>query len=322
MNSPLVSIIIPTYNRAHLIGETLDSIIAQTYTNWECIVVDDGSTDNTEEVVSAYVQKDSRFQFHHRPDSHKPGGNGARNYGFSLSKGEYINWFDSDDLMDQDKLQKHLSILLEDTKLFFSISKFSNFEILKNLIEEIGFQNNETNNMTLTNYLKHNLFWGTINFIGKREMFFSSFFNETLKSGQEYNFFISVLSSNRNYKGVFINEVLSFRRIHKKSIQQIQKTNSQQRLLNKFNCYYETYINCNQNLNKEENLFLIQKLCLFFHKLLITKTNKLSISFLCNTIKKDLNLFQFLSMNFIFYFSFITKKGDLFGSKIIKKILK
>lgn len=53
---PLVSIIIPTFNRAHLIGETLDSIIAQTYTHWECIVVDDGSTDNTEEIMTSYQQ--------------------------------------------------------------------------------------------------------------------------------------------------------------------------------------------------------------------------------------------------------------------------
>ena len=64
---PLVSIIILTYNRAHLIGETLDSVLAQTYTHWECIVVDDGSTDATDEVLATYVEKDSRFQYHHRP---------------------------------------------------------------------------------------------------------------------------------------------------------------------------------------------------------------------------------------------------------------
>jgi glycosyltransferase involved in cell wall biosynthesis len=97
-DQPIVSIIIPTYNRAHLIGETLDSVLAQTYTNWECIIVDDGSTDNTDEVVEEYVKKDSRFKYYHRPDEHLPGGNGARNYGFKMSKGEYVNWLDSDDL--------------------------------------------------------------------------------------------------------------------------------------------------------------------------------------------------------------------------------
>ncbi|PNW26192.1 glycosyltransferase family 2 protein [Formosa algae] len=95
----LISIIIPTYNRAHLISETLDSIIDQTYQNWECIIVDDGSTDHTAKVVEDYCNGDRRFQYHHRPKDRLPGGNAARNYGFELSKGEYVNWFDSDDIM-------------------------------------------------------------------------------------------------------------------------------------------------------------------------------------------------------------------------------
>lgn len=97
--SPLVTIIIPSFNRAHLIGETLNSVLAQTYQNWECIVVDDGSTDNTDAVMADYMSKDSRFQYHHRPKGRLPGGNAARNYGFEISKGAYINWFDDDDIM-------------------------------------------------------------------------------------------------------------------------------------------------------------------------------------------------------------------------------
>src|SRR5690554_1456629 len=110
---PLISIIIPTFNRAHIIGETLDSILAQTYTNWECIVVDDGSTDNTDEVMGEYVKRDTRFKYFHRPDTNRPGGNGARNYGFLQSRGEYVNWFDSDDLMHRDKLKLQVAVLKE-----------------------------------------------------------------------------------------------------------------------------------------------------------------------------------------------------------------
>ncbi|WP_282121834.1 glycosyltransferase family 2 protein [Algibacter mikhailovii] len=95
----LISIIIPTYNRAHLIGETLDSILTQTYTNWECIVVDDGSTDHTGQVLSQYCNQDQRIKYYHRPKKLKSGGNAARNFGFQKSQGEYINWFDDDDLM-------------------------------------------------------------------------------------------------------------------------------------------------------------------------------------------------------------------------------
>ena len=96
-NHPLISIIIPTYNRAHLIGETLESVMAQTYTNWECLVVDDGSTDNTHEVANSYVLNDSRFIF--VKNERKKGAQGARNTGILHAKGEFIQFFDSDDIM-------------------------------------------------------------------------------------------------------------------------------------------------------------------------------------------------------------------------------
>lgn len=103
--TPLVSIIIPTYNRAHLISETLDSVLAQTYSNWECIVVDDGSTDDTEKVIQSYVEKDKRFQAHKRP-THKPkGANACRNFGFKKSKGQYLIFLDSDDLLEETCLE-------------------------------------------------------------------------------------------------------------------------------------------------------------------------------------------------------------------------
>ncbi|EPR74699.1 glycosyl transferase [Winogradskyella psychrotolerans RS-3] len=126
-NSPLISIIIPTYNRRSLIGETLDSILAQIYQNWECIVVDDGSTDGTEELVKAYCDKDHRFQYHQRPSTHLPGGNGSRNYGFEISNGEYINWFDSDDIMCDDKLQLQMTSL-ETTNYNYSVCQTLVFE--------------------------------------------------------------------------------------------------------------------------------------------------------------------------------------------------
>ncbi|MGV8813809.1 MAG: glycosyltransferase family 2 protein [Gelidibacter sp.] len=132
---PLVSIIIPTYNRAHLIGETLDSVLAQTYTNWECIVVDDGSTDETEELLSTYISKDDRFQYHKRPDTHLPGGNGARNYGFELSMGEYVNWFDSDDLMQPEFLNSKMIAFTEKLELVICSGWYvrNNLSIIKDI---------------------------------------------------------------------------------------------------------------------------------------------------------------------------------------------
>ena len=111
MNNPLVSIIIPTYNRAHLIGETLDSVLAQTYENWECIIVDDGSTDNTAEVINRYNQKDSRFQFYYRPIDKIKGASSCRNFGLSQSEGVFVIFLDSDDLLLEYCLQRRLEVV-------------------------------------------------------------------------------------------------------------------------------------------------------------------------------------------------------------------
>src|SRR5690606_1544911 len=109
----LVSIVIPTYNRAHFVGETLNSVLAQTHQNWECIIVDDGSTDNTEDVIKKFLEKDKRFQFYKRPDDRVKGPNACRNYGFEKTKGDYINFFDDDDLMVTNRVELQLKNLIE-----------------------------------------------------------------------------------------------------------------------------------------------------------------------------------------------------------------
>jgi glycosyltransferase involved in cell wall biosynthesis len=105
----LISIIIPNFNRGSLIGETLESVLAQEYTHWECIIVDDGSTDDSEKIILSYLQIDSRFRYYKRPSELPKGANSCRNYGFELTVGHYINWFDSDDIM----LPDYLSVFME-----------------------------------------------------------------------------------------------------------------------------------------------------------------------------------------------------------------
>ena len=65
-NTELVSVIVPCYNYAQFLGEALDSVIAQTYANWECIIINDGSPDNTEEVALKYCEKDTRFKYFYK----------------------------------------------------------------------------------------------------------------------------------------------------------------------------------------------------------------------------------------------------------------
>ena len=107
--SDLISILIPTYNRAALIVETLDSIKSQTYNNWECVIVDDGSTDNSREIIDGYCKEDSRFRYYDRPENHIKGANGCRNYAFKMSQGKWIKWLDSDDLLHENTLAKECS---------------------------------------------------------------------------------------------------------------------------------------------------------------------------------------------------------------------
>ena len=92
--SPLISIIVPVYNVEDYIRPCLDSILAQTYTNFEAILVDDGSKDGSGSVCDEYAEKDSRFIVVHKENG---GVSSARNKGLEIAKGEYIAFVDSDD---------------------------------------------------------------------------------------------------------------------------------------------------------------------------------------------------------------------------------
>jgi len=91
--SVTVSVIIPTYNRAHLVGRAIRSVLNQTYQDFEIIVVDDCSTDNTEEIVKGFNDHRIRYMRHDR----NRGGSAARNTGIKASQGKYIAFLDSDD---------------------------------------------------------------------------------------------------------------------------------------------------------------------------------------------------------------------------------
>ena len=94
-----ISLITAYCNEELLLSRCLESVANQSFKNFELILIDDGSTDNTDDVLAGYCKKDSRFQYHHRPKERPKGGNAARNYGFELSNGEYIQWFDDDDIL-------------------------------------------------------------------------------------------------------------------------------------------------------------------------------------------------------------------------------
>jgi len=105
---PLVSVIVPTYNYGHLISETLISVKSQTYENWECLVVDDGSTDNTSDVVSSFSRNESRIRVIRQVNK---GLAEARNTGIANSAGAYLQFLDADDLLESKKLERQIEFL-------------------------------------------------------------------------------------------------------------------------------------------------------------------------------------------------------------------
>lgn len=103
MSNPLVSVLIPCYNAERFIGETLESVLGQTWRNIEIIVVDDGSSDSSCETVQTY--KDKRITLVKQPNS---GASAARNRAFQASKGDYIQFLDADDILDAAKIETQL----------------------------------------------------------------------------------------------------------------------------------------------------------------------------------------------------------------------
>src|SRR5690348_10439254 len=106
----MVSVIIPCYNYGHLVADTIQSILLQTYADVEVIVIDDGSKDNTEQVVQAMVQKDKRVSYHKFPNT---GLGESRNRGLSIAKGDFIQFLDADDLLEKRKFEIQLALFAE-----------------------------------------------------------------------------------------------------------------------------------------------------------------------------------------------------------------
>lgn len=122
MSSPLVSVVIPTYNRAALVCEAVDSVLQQTYSNIEIIVIDDGSTDDTAAAIQRYGD---RVRYSRRPNA---GVNAARNLGIKQARGEFLALLDSDDLWAPYKIELQVRLLQSFQDVPFT---FSNFNIFK-----------------------------------------------------------------------------------------------------------------------------------------------------------------------------------------------
>jgi glycosyltransferase involved in cell wall biosynthesis len=187
----LVSVIIPAYNIEKYISQTIDSVIHQTYKNIEIIIVNDGSTDNTEKIIQKYSQKDSRIIIVNQQNG---GVSAARNSGFKKASGDYFCIIDSDDIMLPEKIATQVNFLEHNKDIDFTYSKVyyffdGSYDIYQRDLAAIS------GNAVYKKLLQYGNFIYTSTVLFRRSVFddFGGF-DETLRSAEEFDYWLTLAS--------------------------------------------------------------------------------------------------------------------------------
>lgn len=197
----MVSIIIPCYNQAKYISDAIESLKAQLYQEWECIIVNDGSTDNSEDVILDCIKDNKRFKYI-KQENLGPGA--ARNNGAKLAKGEYMTMLDSDDIIGKDYLEKAVSYLdtHKDCVMYYGyiihFDEKGNEHIFKPYC------------CFYWQILKHNIF-NTTAVYRTKDFWNIGGYNEELDNKEDWEFYVRLLYRNRKF---FIDNVLAFKYRH------------------------------------------------------------------------------------------------------------
>lgn len=208
-----ISIIVPCYNQAEFLDECLTSVFNQIYTDWECIIVNDGSPDNTEELALKWVKKDPRFIYKYKENG---GLSSARNLGLKVAKNEWIQFLDCDDYLDKNKLEKSVTKIIKDKNLNLIITNFNCYD--QNTKALLPPYCNINITLDLETIIKG---WDTTFSIPihcsliKRNLLKNGF-NEDLKAKEDWLMWIEVFSNKIKYS--IINEYLAFYRLHMNSM--------------------------------------------------------------------------------------------------------
>ncbi|MEX0685075.1 MAG: glycosyltransferase family A protein [Balneolales bacterium] len=184
----LVSVIIPTYNRAHLVKDAIDSVLKQTYQNFELLIVDDYSEDNTKEVVKSFKHQNIKYLLNNR----SKGAQGARNTGLLASRGQWIAMLDSDDIWLPTKLEKQVAYIKITKNNVAGLSTgnakydFKNHKVIKYKIPQKRIH-------TAKDLLYKNYLSGFSTFIfNKEKALITGGFDERFPAMQDVDFYISM----------------------------------------------------------------------------------------------------------------------------------
>ena len=209
---PKVSVIIPTFNRAQSVGKAINSVLKQTYLDFETIVVDDGSTDSTRITVDSYGDS---VKYLYQANS---GPGSARNIGISNSTGEYIAFLDSDDFFGEQNLQKKVSILEEQSQIGWIYSDWQFVE--GNFLEKGSVQHDYSKKQLSGNifaelFYKRNFITPSTVIVRRSVLDHVGYFDPLIPSQEEYDLWLRISAK---YSVHYINETLVFRTIHSKML--------------------------------------------------------------------------------------------------------
>ena len=211
-----ITVIVPIYNSENYISKCIESILSQSYENWELIIVDDGSTDNSYEICNKYAIKDSRIFLYKQNNK---GVSSARNVGLSKTTGDYIMFIDSDDYIDEKTFEKCVEKII---KYNVDIVKF-------NYVKEFKFLKTRNSFLCKQNVLIEKPFLPIINNVFTTDNYCSSCeclvrsevvkelkFDENIKVGEDFLFFMNTLMKSQSV--YIMNDFLYHYRMHNKSV--------------------------------------------------------------------------------------------------------
>jgi glycosyltransferase involved in cell wall biosynthesis len=206
-----------TYNRASFIMETLESIKKQVFTTWECLIIDDGGTDNTAEVIAEVLVHDKRFQFLKRPDVYLKGLPGCRNYGLDLAKGEYIIFFDDDDIVHPQNLELAVLELSRNEVSFCRYIRevfYDKFDYKFDYSKD--YKSFFIDKKDVFSLLNQDLPFNSCAVLWKKECFIENRYTEYLSHAEEWELYSRILST--GVTGISIDKSLFFARKHSNSM--------------------------------------------------------------------------------------------------------
>jgi glycosyltransferase involved in cell wall biosynthesis len=204
----LVSVIIPCYNQDKFIGEALQSVLNQTYSNWECIIVDDGSTDNSAAIIKDIAAKNQKINYIYKKNE---GVSKARNVGLDNAKGKFIQFLDADDLLDARKVERSLQEIQNNNDLQMVVT---NFKMMSSDAKEFypPFCEIKNDSLSFENFL-YNFFSIQLQCgLFDKKIFDSLRFSENLSAQEDWIVWISLLKEKPKYS--FVDLPLAFYRIN------------------------------------------------------------------------------------------------------------